>query len=149
MKKYFSLKNTLRLVGVLNFATAVGIWTFWHNFYAGKLFDKQELAQLIPNFDGYYAWEISFTIPDIITSIFMALASLLVFFVPTNKSAHFVLSITTGAILFLGILDFNYGISTGLYNLPIDFAKELLLTGIWLPCLALFNILILWLARKI
>lgn len=148
MKKYFNLKGFLRGIGLVNALVAIDIYYFWYKFYAGKLFDIDELASLLPNFEGYYAWEVSFTIPDLITAFFMFVAGVFLLFSPFNKNWRFVLTLTSGAILFLGVLDFNYSINNGMYLLPIDFSKDLLAAGVGLPVLAIMNITLLWLVNK-
>ena len=53
-------------VVILNIAVAIDTMFFWVGFFTETTFPIDELRPLINNFDGYYAWERCFVVPDTI-----------------------------------------------------------------------------------
>lgn len=141
---FWQNKISVRIIALINLAVAIDFWFFWWDFYHGKLFDSQALANVHPHFEGYMAWETSFTVPDMILSCVLLISALLLL---KNHRSHIgrdCLLLASGALMFLGILDFNYSIHNGMYFLGMDYSLTLLSIGIGLPILSIANIIILF-----
>lgn len=135
----------VRIVALINAGAALGIVWFWIDFYMELTISKAELAELVPHFDGYYAWETAFTLPDLILAVAIFTATFLLLKNAQNPTGKRMLTASAGAMLFLGMLDLNYAIRTDLYFIDHAFALNLIPAGVGLPLLAVFT---LWVLHK-
>ena len=145
----FKLEHGSRLlfwVLILNIAVAIDTLFFWVGFFSETSFPIKELRPLINNFDGYYAWERCFVVPDTILACATLLASYQLLRNQTRRQAFVLLSACAGAWIFLGVLDFTYGITNGMYTLGHPFSYVLLSIGVGLPIMGTFT---LWALNKI
>ena len=118
---------------ILNIATALDTMAFWVGFFTEATFPIDELRPLINNFDGYYAWERCFVVPDTILALSTIFAAWRLFKNQGDALGLIVLAASAGAWIFLGVLDFTYGITKGMYSLGHPFSYVLLSIGIGLP----------------
>lgn len=58
-----------RLIMFGNLMVAVSLVIFWIAFYAELIFPIDVLSARTLHFEGYYAWETSFTVPDLVLAI--------------------------------------------------------------------------------
>ncbi len=116
----------IRFVAWINIVAALGFVWFWTSFHAGWSFPMEELRTLIPNFDGYYAWETSFIVPDLLVALVMGSAGPALLRNPQHRMATISLMFTAGACMFLAILDTTYALRNGLYTLGHPFSYDLL-----------------------
>lgn len=137
------LSKALKIIAIVNLLVAVGVVVFWIGFFTEILFPIAELRPLIHNFDGYYAWEKCFVVPDVLAAIttFWAAMNIL-------RNKHLVanmmlLAACSGAWIFLGVLDFTYGISNNMYTLGHWFSYILLEIGIGLPIIGISTLYVL------
>mgnify|MGYP000176133303 CR=1 FL=1 len=143
------LKNGSRLlfwIVILNIATALDTLGFWIGFFTESTFPIEELRPLIDNFEGYYAWERCFVVPDTILALTTLLAAFHLLKNQHDKLGLMLLSASAGAWIFLGVLDFTYGITNGMYTLGHPFSYMLLSIGIGLPIIGSAT---LWTVYKI
>lgn len=130
----------VRGIAILHIATAVGIVLFWIGFYTGLIFPMEAMAAKIHNFAGYYAWETSFTIPDSILAVTMLAGGLMILKDTENWRARLLLVAAAGGCTFLGVLDFVYDFSNGMYNLDHIYSYILMDVGIFLPLMGIGTI---------
>lgn len=133
----------IKAVALMNAGAALGIVWFWIDFYMEFTISKAELAQFIPHFDGYYAWETAFTLPDLILVAAIWLATFLLLKNAQDPLGKRMLTASAGAMLFLGTLDLNYALRTDLYFIDHVFVLNLMPAGIGLPLLAIFTLYVL------
>eukprot|EP00565_Helicotheca_tamesis_P006354 CAMPEP_0185727096 /NCGR_PEP_ID=MMETSP1171-20130828/2884_1 /TAXON_ID=374046 /ORGANISM="Helicotheca tamensis, Strain CCMP826" /LENGTH=138 /DNA_ID=CAMNT_0028395593 /DNA_START=155 /DNA_END=571 /DNA_ORIENTATION=+ len=122
---------------------AVGILLFWVGFYTEAIFPVDVLSTKIKNFDGYYAWESSFTVPDVIMAAFMIIACKRLLSDAMDVVGRLLLIACSGGVMFLGVLDFTYAIRNGMYELDHFFSYILLSIGLGLPPLSFATIYVL------
>lgn len=144
--KLVSGSRLLFWVVILNIATALDTLGFWIGFFTEITFPIDELAPLIHNFEGYYAWERCFVVPDTILALVTLLACYRLLKNQADISAMLFLAASAGAWMFLGVLDFTYGITNGMYTLGHPFSYVLLSIGIGLPLVGGFT---LWALHKV
>lgn len=125
---------------IINIFISLDTVNFWIGFFYGYGFPIEELKPLINNFEGYYAWERSFVVPDTIVTIATLYTVIRLFKNQGNINAILTLGITTGAWLFLGVLDFTYGITNGMYTLGHEYSNTLLGIGVGLPIMGSFTL---------
>jgi|GEM_PF-2312619 len=135
----------LRIIAVANIVVAVNIFGFWIGFYSEMIFPIAELAPKIAHFEGYYAWEKSFTVPDCIMAIVAIVAAVRLLRDSQDEAGRLLLTAAAGAMIFLGVLDFNYAIANGMYTLGHPFSWILMSVGIGLP---VFGVLTLWIIHR-
>ena len=99
----------LRILSIVHLLTALGLVKFWYDFFYGTAFPAEELRGLVPNFDGYAAWEEAFVYPDLILAAGFLLSAILLW----RGRGQLVAATATGGLLFLGALDLSYGITSG------------------------------------
>lgn len=138
----------LRWLAVAHVALAGVIALFWLAFYAEIIFQPDVLAPLIANFDGYYAWERAFTIPDLLLALSMAVGGLRLLRDDADQPAITLLLAASGACIFLGVLDFVYDSAHGMYNLGHVFSLALLAIALVMPPFGVLSILVLHRARQ-
>lgn len=136
-------RNKLRFVAALHVFTAAQIVFFWIGFYTEMIFPKELLAPLISNYEGYYAWETSFTMPDLIMAAVMAVGGVKLWRDTANAWACTCLIAASGAAIFLGVLDFMYDAFNGMYFLGHLFSVELALIGVYMPIFGVLSIITL------
>lgn len=136
-------QNKLKVVAALHIFTAVQTIIFWVGFYTEMIFPKEMLAPMIKNFDGYYAWETAFTVPDMIMAAVMIIGGLKLWRNTTDAWAVTLLMAASGAAIFLGLLDFMYDAFNGMYFLGHIFSMHLLLIGVYMPIFGVLSIIIL------
>jgi len=141
MKRNISLY--LRLLAMIYAGTALGILWFWYQFFTGALFSLEELRPLIANFDGYYDWEKSFLLPDSILAAGMLISAARLWMARGRDQGRILAAMCAGAALFLGVLDLNYGFSTGLYEIAHSYGEEVLGSGISITVVGLVAVAIL------
>ncbi len=141
-------QNKLKLVAALHIFTAAQTIIFWVGFYTEMIFPKELLAPMIKNFEGYYAWETAFTVPDMIMAAAMIIGGLKLWRDTSNAWAATVLMAVSGAAIFLGLLDFMYDAFNGMYSLGHLFSMNLLLIGVYMPLFGVFSIVILHRNRR-
>lgn len=139
MKKISAMKI---LAGVYIIG-ALGIFLFWIEFYAGINFPVELMREKITHFDGYYAWERAFTIPDCILACCMIFGGVRLFRDQQDALALTVLKAASGACLFLGALDFNYSINNGMFTLNHTYSYSLMLNVAFLIPFALISLVML------
>lgn len=125
---------------ILNIVISLDTLYFWIGFFNGFGFPIEELKPLINNFEGYYAWERSFVVPDTILFITTLYATIRLLKNQGNINALLTLAVTTGAWLFLGVLDFTYGSTNGMYTLGHEYSNTLLGVGVGLPITGSFTL---------
>ena len=136
-------QNKLKLVAALHIFTAVQTIIFWIGFYTEMIFPKELLAPMINNFEGYYAWERAFTVPDMILAAVMIIGGFRLWRDTSDAWAVTLLMAASGAAIFLGLLDFMYDAFNGMYLLGHLFSMNLLLIGVYMPVFGVFSIVML------
>lgn len=126
--------------------TAGGIWLFWLGFHTGFSFPLEQMRNQIPNFEGYYAWERAFFLPDLLLSVAAVVVSRGLFRSSETISPRLALlaAAVSGACLFLGVLDISYDAPNGMYCMGNLFSADLLLVGMYLPGFALGSLFMLF-----
>ncbi|MFQ5603611.1 MAG: hypothetical protein ACE5HS_10115 [bacterium] len=137
------MERSIKIIAILHGTTAVGIVIFWIGFYNGVLFPVAFMRSKIAHFDGYYAWETAFTIPDMLLASAMMFASVRLLKNQNDQTAVYILLSASGALIFLGLLDFVYDLGNGMYRLHHFYSYLLLLIGVCLPILGLVSIFVL------
>lgn len=132
----------------LNVMAGINTLLFWVGFFTEFIFPKDTLKPLINNFDGYYAWERCFVVPDTLTACVAIFASVLLFKKQNSIFGGVLLSAVAGAWIFLGVLDFTYAITNGMYSLGHWFSYILLSIGVGLPFVGFVTLYSLYAERK-
>lgn len=138
-----------RLLAMIYIGGAVGIMNFWWQFFHGALFIEEDLKALMPHFEGYYLWERSFVVPDLVLAFGMLISSVALWTNRWMSKGRVIASACAGAALFLGILDLSYGFSSGLYALNHSFAGVALEAGLSVCAVGLIAFLILLFAPRV
>jgi hypothetical protein len=133
-----------RLLAMLFAGASLGIFYFWWQFFNGELFLIEELKPLIKNFDGYYDWEKSFVIPDGILAFGLMASAFLLWFDRGGPRRNILAAASSGAALFLGVLDLSYGFSTDLYSIAHPYANEVLSFGLSITAIGIVGLGILF-----
>lgn len=136
-------RTFLRAMLAANLASAAGISLFWIGFYAEIIFPTALMASRIPHFDGYYAWETSFTLPDMVVAVVDTLAATRLWTRPGARGWQLLLAACAGALTFLGILDLTYGVRHGMYHLGHPFSLILMCVGVGLPVVGVATLIAL------
>ena len=97
-------------IAVLEIITGIGIILFWIGFFTVGL------APETPP-EGYFVFEHSFPPPDCILAVALINAGALLL---KKRDAGIVLSlVTSGGLMFLGILDASFNIQNGMYSITV------------------------------
>lgn len=108
----------IQTIARLQLGTGIGLLVFWALFFAVGLAPRDPPP-------GYFQFEHSFTVPDIILALSLIRAG--TWLLGAEASRHklgWVLSlICAGALIFLGLLDISFNLQNGMY------------TGWWLDAL--------------
>lgn len=141
------LKDTiykpLKWIAIINILVALDTIAFWVGFFTELTFPIDELRPLITNFDGYYAWESCFVVPDSILAIATIFASVTLLKEQKSPLGILLLGTCAGAWMFLGVLDFTYAINNGMYTLGHPFSYTLLSIGVGLPIISAITLTVL------
>jgi len=133
-----------RLLAMIFAGASLGIVYFWWQFFNGELFLIEDLKPLIKNFEGYYDWEKSFVVPDSILALGLMTSAFLLWFDLGEHRRHLLAAASSGAALFLGVLDLSYGFSTGLYVIEHPYANEILSSGLSITAVGIVGLSILF-----
>ena len=95
-----------KTVAYLELITAIGFILFWIGFFTIGL------APANPP-QCYFAYEHSFPLPDIITSIAMITGGILL--LKGSSTGRAISLACSGGLVFLGLLDFSFNIQNGVY----------------------------------
>src|SRR5271169_3024460 len=98
------------IIPILSIITAAGLVLFWIGFFTIGL------APANPP-DGYFAYEHSFPVPDIILAIVLFTGAILTM----TGAAHgtTLLAAGGGTLVFLGILDISFNLQNGMYSISV------------------------------
>lgn len=140
-----AIYKPLKWIAILNILAGLDTAGFWIGFFTEILFPIDELKILIHNFEGYYAWESCFVVPDSLLILTAIYAGITVLKDQSSSLGRMLLAASAGAWIFLGVLDFTYGINNGMYTLGHWFSYILLSIGL---CLPLIGIVTLWVLHK-
>ncbi len=96
-----------RLISSLQIVTAVGLILFWIAFFTvGMAPDKPPAC--------YFAYEHAFPLPDGLLAVLLLVAGIMLM---KKSPAGVKLSlVASGALMFLGVLDFGFNIQNGIYT---------------------------------
>ena len=137
--------NLINVIAIINIIVAIEIFLFWLGFYTEFIFPIDILAPRIENFEGYYAWETSFTLPDFMLAAATLYAATRILKDNQDQFAKTMLASCAGGMMFLGVLDFSYDAFHGMYQLDHIFSYLLMSIGIGLPLLGAITI---WVIHK-
>lgn len=132
-----------RLLAMIYVGAALGIVHFWWQFFNGSLFSSVELNAVMPHFEGYYLWERSFVLPDLLLATGMLISSVALWTNRWMEKGRVLASACAGASLFLGVLDLTYGFSSGLFSINHRFAGVVLEAGLSITAVGLVALCIL------
>ncbi|HOB86638.1 MAG TPA: hypothetical protein PKO38_02980 [Bacillota bacterium] len=102
---------------VLAILTGVGLILFWIGFFTVGLAPENPPP-------GYFEYEHSFPLPDIILALALIVAGVLM--LRGNEVGGKIATVCSGSLIFLGLLDFSFNYQNGIYALS---TAELLLNG--------------------
>jgi len=142
------MAKKIKLLAIFHIITAINIFMFWAEFYTGLIFPVEIMKEKIAHFEGYYAWETSFTIPDFILATFMIIGAVKLLRNNADKLAHVILIAASGGLMFLGTLDFVYDLRNGMFSLGHMYSYILLSVGAFLPPFGLISIYFLYKSLK-
>lgn len=138
------MQKTIKILALLHILTAMNMFLFWAGFYSGLIFPKDVLQDKIANFDGYYAWETAFTVPDFLVAVVMMIGAVRILKNGRDMLGSVLLLAASGALIFLGVLDFNYGLTNGMFTLGHMFSFVILAIGAYLPLFGAVSIYLLY-----
>jgi len=142
------MQKKIKILAIFHIIVAINIFMFWAEFYSGLIFPVEIMREKIAHFEGYYAWETSFTIPDFILAIVMIIGAIKLLKDNTDKLANTLLIAASGGLIFLGVLDFVYDFSNGMFALGHIYSYILLSVGLFLPPFGLVSIYVLYKAKQ-
>ena len=137
--------NKIKILAIAHILTALGVIVFWIGFFTEIIFPVEYMKTKIPNFAGYYAWESSFVVPDSLMALAMIIGGVLLLKNQESQRARQILTAASGALIFLGVLDFTFDFRNGMYGLGHFFSYILLEIGLFLP---VFGIVSVWMLGK-
>lgn len=111
----------LRTIARLQIATGVGLLLFWLAFFTVGL------APANPP-PGYFQFEHSFTVPDIILAIGLIVAGMRA---AADRTMHTLSLVCAGAMIFLGMLDVSFNVQNGMYTHGLVDAALALAINVW------------------
>ena len=112
---------TLKIIALLQFATAVGLLGYWALFYTVGLAPED-----IPH--GYFTFQRSFTGPDILLALAFFRAGTWLLSEDSGRRRHgrALTLVCAGAMLFLGMLDVSFNLLGSVYSVwSLDLAVEM------------------------
>ena len=101
---------SINTISILSIITAVGLVLFWIGFFTIGLAPKNPP-------DGYFVYEHSFPVPDIILAVVLIAGSVLNMTGGTHGTTLLVAG--GGALVFLGILDISFNFQNGMYKISV------------------------------
>jgi hypothetical protein len=101
---------SINTISILSIITAVGLVLFWIGFFTIGLAPKNPPA-------GYFVYEHSFPVPDIILALVLIAGSVLNMTGGTYGTTLLVAG--GGALVFLGILDMSFNFQNGMYKTSV------------------------------
>lgn len=131
---------TLKWLALSHVGMGTVILLFWAAFHSEIIFPRALLAPRIANFEGYYGWESAFTLPDSVLALVMIGGGLRLLRRPRDPVGATLLLAASGACIFLGLLDFAYDASHGMYNLGHLFSLSLLSIAVVMPPFGFYSI---------
>lgn len=132
-----------RLLAMTFAGAALGLVHLWWQFFNTEQLLIEELKPLIKNFEGFYDWEKSFFIPEIILAGSFMLSAALLWFNIGGSGRNTIAAASSGAALCLGVLDLNYGFSTGLYLVAHPYLSDALSAGLSITAVGVVGLSIL------
>ncbi|NLA27106.1 MAG: hypothetical protein GX878_06895 [Firmicutes bacterium] len=104
-------------IPALAILTGLGLLLFWIAFFTVGLAPDNPPP-------GYFEYEHSFPLPDIVLAVALIAAGVMMF--RGRAPGGLLALLCSGALIFLGLLDFSFNIQNGVYTLS---TAELLLNG--------------------
>ena len=135
--------NLVSALAAAYILVASGIVVFWVGFHTGIIFPLELMRERIAHFEGYYAWERAFTVPDCILAGCMVFGAVRLLRDQQDRPAITILKAASGACLFLGLLDFVYAVSNGMFFLGHSFSCALAMNIVVLIPFSLISLMIL------
>lgn len=136
-------KRALTTVAILQLAVAFGVAIFWIGFFTEALFPMAELAPLVDNFEGYLRWERCFVVPDTLFATLATIGGVRLLRNRRDALGRTLLTASSGAWLFLGVLDATYALQNGMYTLGHVYSYQLMEVGISLPFVGIVSLVLL------
>ena len=97
-------------IPILSIITAAGLVLFWIGFFTIGLAPENPP-------DGYFVYEHSFPVPDIILAIVLIAGSVL--YMTGGAHGNTLLVAGGGAMVFLGVLDISFNLQNGMYSISV------------------------------
>lgn len=135
--------KSLKWLAAAHVGLAFVIILFWLGFHGEIIFSRVVLAPRIANFEGYYGWERAFTIPDLLLALTMISGGVRLWRNPDDLGGIVLLLAASGACVFLGVLDFAYDSTHGLYFLDHIFSLALLSIAVVMPPFGIISLVVL------
>ena len=101
---------SINTISILSIITAAGLILFWIGFFTIGLAPENPP-------DGYFVYEHSFPVPDIILALVLIAGSVLN--MTGGMHGNTLLVACGGALVFLGILDMNFNFQNGMYKISV------------------------------
>lgn len=98
------------IIPILSIITAAGLVLFWIGFFTIGLAPANPPA-------GYFVYEHSFPVPDIILAIVLFTGAILTMTGTSHGTT--LLAAGGGALVFLGILDISFNLQNGMYSISV------------------------------
>ena len=122
---------------VFELLTGIGLILFWIGFFTIGLAPENPPP-------CYFAYEHSFPLPDIILAIVILASGMLLL---KNKDLGIFLSlVSSGSLIFLGLLDFSFNIQNGIYSASVLDLVLNAFINIW--CVGFGAVIAVFLGRK-
>lgn len=119
-----ALSGRTLTIARLQVATGVGLLLFWLAFFTVGL------APANPP-PGYFQFEHSFTVPDIILSVALIVAGLRGLRSGSDPTTQALSLVCAGALIFLGMLDVSFNLQNGMYTHGFVDAVLALAINVW------------------
>jgi hypothetical protein len=113
-----------RTIARLQLGTGIGLLLFWLAFFTVGL------APANPP-PGYFQFEHSFTVPDIILAVALIVAAMRGLRSADDPIAHVLSLVCAGALIFLGMLDVSFNLQNGMYTHGFVDAVLALAINVW------------------
>jgi hypothetical protein len=95
-----------RLISALEIVTGAGVILFWVAFFTIGMAPANPPV-------GYFPYENSFPLPDGLMSVLLIVTGIL--FIKNKRPAMMLSLVASGALMFLGLLDFGFNLPNGVY----------------------------------
>jgi hypothetical protein len=119
-------RNPLRIIAILEIATALGLSLFWLAFFTIGLAPAQQPV-------GYFEFEHSFPVPDLLLAGLFAVAGrcLLDVRLERRRLGRSLSLVCAGALMFLGVLDASFNLQNGMYAISLQDTLLALAVNAW------------------